>query len=507
LKAAALIALALGSVPAGAQERPAADVFALVIGVNRSANPRLPVLHYADDDAARFTDVLRSLGAHVVVLADVDENTARLHPGMAQAWWPDREHLSRATHELAREVAAAQRNHHATELMVIYAGHGEVSASGGAILLADARLYGLDLTSLIDEIHADRTHLIVDACYSSFLAYERGPGGRRHKVRGFARLTPLVDRPDVGLLLSTSAARESHEWEGIQAGVFSHEVRSGLYGAADADGDGRISYREIAAFVERANANVPNERFRPDVYARPPRDDDLLLDLRWALGSRRIDVGGPQAAHYRLEDDRGVVLAEFHSATGQAVHLLHPANAQLYMERVSDDAELKVPEVPIVAVVDLSLESRAARARGAAHEAFRLLFTLPFERAEVERYQYRVLESEIDLPAPAVSRRKLVGWSVIGLSAVSAGSAFLFDRAAQSERDEITPHLSQAEVARRNDEIAHKNMATTIFYTAGAAALVTGVVVLLWPDSEEQIALARSRFAFDGRMLVLERRF
>src|SRR5262249_13724029 len=190
-------------------------------------------------------------------------------------------------------------------------GHGELSASGGAILLADARLYGLDLSSLIDEVHADRTHLVVDACYSSFLAYERG---RRHKVQGFARLTPLVDRPDVGLLLSTSAARESHEWEGIQAGVFSHEVRSGLYGAADADGDGRISYREIAAFVERANANVPNERFRPDVYARPPKGDDLLFDLRSALAARRIDVGGELAAHYRLEDDRGVVLAEFHSA-------------------------------------------------------------------------------------------------------------------------------------------------------------------------------------------------
>ena len=73
---------------------------------------------------------------------------------------------------------------------------------------------------------------------------------------------------------------ESHEWAGFEAGVFSHEVRSGLFGAADADGDGRVTYAEIAAFVRRANEAIPADRFRPQVLARPPQGDGMLVDLR-----------------------------------------------------------------------------------------------------------------------------------------------------------------------------------------------------------------------------------
>ena len=82
-------------------------------------------------------------------------------------------------------------------------------------------------------MHADESHLIIDACYSYFLAFGRGPGGRRREVPSFATAEGLAGRSDVGLLLSTTSARESHEWAGFQAGIFSHEVRSGLYGAAD----------------------------------------------------------------------------------------------------------------------------------------------------------------------------------------------------------------------------------------------------------------------------------
>src|SRR5262249_3697951 len=147
----------------------------------------------------------------------------------------------------------------------IYAGHGGVGDGGRAyIALEDARLDGERLArEIIDPVGADETHLIVDACYSYYLAHERGPGGRRRAIHDVADSNGLSARADVGLLLSTSSARESHEWEGVQAGVFSHEVRSGLYGAADANHDGQVTYREIAAFVARANEAIPNERFRP----------------------------------------------------------------------------------------------------------------------------------------------------------------------------------------------------------------------------------------------------
>src|SRR5262249_16818720 len=153
------------------------------------------------------------------------------------------------------------------------------------------------------------------------------------------RSAALKDDARVGLLLSTSSARESHEWDAYQGGVFSHEVRSGLYGGADADGDGVVSYREIAAFVQRANAAVPNEKYRPDAYARAPKTTDALLDIRSARG-RRLVIDGAHAGHYFLEDANGVRLADVHNAPGQSLSLVRPGpNGPIYLRRVDDDKE------------------------------------------------------------------------------------------------------------------------------------------------------------------------
>ena len=179
-----------------------------------------------------------------------------------------------------------------TVVYFVYAGHGNVENGRGYLALEDARLFGADLEQLIvDRVGGAETHFIVDACYSVFLAMSRGPGGERREAHGFSALGGLAARPGVGLLLSTSSARESHEWSEFQAGVFSHEVRSGLLGAADANGDGQVSYREIAAFVERANAPIPNERFRPDVYAKEPTVGAPCWTCAPGLG-RRLELDG-----------------------------------------------------------------------------------------------------------------------------------------------------------------------------------------------------------------------
>src|SRR5262249_20013615 len=160
----------------------------------------------------------------------------------------------------------------------------------------------------------------------------------RRPVQDFAHAVyELGKDPRVGLLLSTSSATESHEWDAFQAGVFSHEVRSGLYGAADADRDGAVSYREMAAFVTRANEVIENDRFRPRIFARPPAARDELIDLR-AARARRIAVDGAHAGRYLLEDARGVRLADFHSAPDEDVLLVRPPpTGRVYLRRLDDD--------------------------------------------------------------------------------------------------------------------------------------------------------------------------
>ena len=78
----ALFATAVLSLAASAraEQPPAHATFALILGVNRSVDPEAKLLRYADDDAARYLELFRSLGARSYVLTRPDANTAALHP-------------------------------------------------------------------------------------------------------------------------------------------------------------------------------------------------------------------------------------------------------------------------------------------------------------------------------------------------------------------------------------------------------------------------------------------
>ena len=77
----------------------------------------------------------------------------------------------------------------------------------GYLPLEAGRLSGEELSHLLSRrIDADLSHLIVDACHSYFLAYGRGPGGRRLRgglppatgSAGVLRLAQRSGRPALG---------------------------------------------------------------------------------------------------------------------------------------------------------------------------------------------------------------------------------------------------------------------------------------------------------------------
>src|SRR5205814_8831143 len=98
-----------GESPAGDVSTPYAS-FALIVGVNKSIDPDVAVLRYADDDAARYLDLFRSLGARSYVLTRPDTNTQRLHPQVAaEAMLPNHADFERATALLAADVEQARQ--------------------------------------------------------------------------------------------------------------------------------------------------------------------------------------------------------------------------------------------------------------------------------------------------------------------------------------------------------------------------------------------------------------
>ncbi len=469
---------------AQADERPRA-AFALIVGANVSVDHELAPLHYADDDAARYFDLFRLLGMRTVILARIDDSTRKLHSqAAAEAQLPRKDAFERATAQLAGEVAQARQRGLETTLYFVFAGHGGVDESRGYVSLEDARLTGEALgTGVVSRIGAGSTHMIIDACNSYLLAYSRGPGGSRRPVHDFVQSVYELGRDQrVGLLLSTSSATESHEWDAFQAGVFSHEVRSGLYGTADANGDGSVSYREIAAFVGRANQAVVNDRYRPHLFARAPANDERLLDLRTARG-RLVTVDGAHAGRYLLEDARGVRLADFHNAPGQDATFVRPGpSAQAYLRRLDDESEFTLPpgDGPL-RITEMTPEHPRVAARGALHESFSRIFSLPFDRASVDAYQPSAPPEPDRADAPAIPIRGIVGWSLIGLGAAGAGMGSYFALRSASESKSPAGE-SQADVATRNFRVGDANLAATWSFVGGGVAAIAGAAVLLWPS-------------------------
>src|SRR6185436_16729188 len=139
--------------------------------------------------------------------------TRRVHPqAVAEAEEPKRAPFDRAVAALAADVRQAGARGVETLVYFVYAGHGNARNGQGYITLEDARVSGAELAQIFARVPATRVHVIVDACASSFLTPSRGPGGERRTLEGF-RASDLADDPRVGILLSTSSGKESHEWE------------------------------------------------------------------------------------------------------------------------------------------------------------------------------------------------------------------------------------------------------------------------------------------------------
>ena len=365
--------------------------YAVVIGNNRSLGGRRPDLHYADDDAARYFELLQTLApGNVSLLADFDRDTSLLFSQTRmRAAAPTRAELLRVGLEIAQKVRAATSAGHETQLYFVFAGHGDVDQGSGFIELADARFTSSDLEAWLRQIPFTRAHVILDSCNSFFMLGVRKPGGRHFATPEDDAKALAARLPNVGVFLSTSAEGEAFEWSEIQSGIFSHVVRSGLLGAADANGDGAVSYLELAGFVETATADVRNSNMRPHIFARGPfaLNGTPIVELRGRSAARRFRLTDAAPLRIRLRDKDGLPMLDTNAEAGTRLELVLPESWATggVVERVTHNREqpqqlsvYAVPDAP--GVVELaSLEPVTARgdARGPA-EVFQSLFARPY---------------------------------------------------------------------------------------------------------------------------------
>jgi hypothetical protein len=375
--------------------------FAIVIGNNKSLGRRRPELKYADDDAARYYEILQTMAPErVTLLADFDRDTAQLFPAtQPHAVAPSRKNLEDAGRRLAEQLRAARAAGHETELYFVFAGHGDVDRGEGFIELSDARFRSRDLEAFLRAIPFTRAHVLLDSCNSFFMLGVRKPGGRHFATSEDAARALAGRLPNVGVFLSTSADGEAFEWSEIQSGIFSHVVRSGLLGAADADADGSVSYLELAAFVATATADVKNPNMRPQVFARGPGAEDhaTIARLHSMAPVRRFELGDAAALRVRLRDANGLPLLDAHTEPARTLALRVPeawARGAVVerTERASAPSSASsprlytVPDAPetVTLAALQGLSSRSA-ARG-PEETFQALFGRPFGPVALASY-------------------------------------------------------------------------------------------------------------------------
>jgi hypothetical protein len=225
----ALLALlwSIGGAEARAQDDEVLRI-GLLIGNNEGAGTR-PPLRYAEHDASGLATVLIELGGfrredvHLIQAGSLVQIRAALE-------------------QIRKRVAAGRAEARRTVLLFYFSGHSD----GQALEIGrDRWLFG-DVKRQLQELGADIRIAIVDSCRSGALLAEKGgtPGPAFD-----IRFTDDLATTGEAVLTSSAADELALESREIQASFFSHHLVSGLRGAADSSGDGRVTLGEAYRYA------------------------------------------------------------------------------------------------------------------------------------------------------------------------------------------------------------------------------------------------------------------
>jgi hypothetical protein len=492
----ALLALLAASRPAEGN----VETFAVIIANNKSTDPSIAPLHYADDDGARYRELLSLSARRVELLGVLDAETQKIYPEAAHvARPPMRASLEAALDSVFADIRDASDRGARTVFYFIYAGHGSIGPDGeGELQLLDGRFTRSDLFhEVIARSPARINHVIIDACNAFLMVARRGDGKTapseaqiRSAVSGFVGKEGLDRYPNTGVLLSTSRAAEVHEWSRFEAGVFSHEVRSAMAGAADVDGDHRVSYDEARAFIGAANARVSDPKAKLSAYVVPPAIDrqEPLFDLS-SLSAPTVHVSSEIRGHRYLEDARGVRYLDLNIGTDGGVTIALVPSSVYFLR--SDQDEIRIP-------LDALHDADAARLprtrieiaqRGSTAITFqRDLFGVPFGRSYVDgflaSFQADAMSQEVDVEEThELGVRRSIALAAAGgsVAALTIGLVFGLHASALAAdyRNGIGSSTALGQLATDSDNAARTS---NILYVTGGALLALAGALWFWPD-------------------------
>jgi hypothetical protein len=296
---AALVAIATTS-PAQATETWR---MALVVGNNNGSGVR-PALRYAEDDAGKVARVLVELGGfrredvHLLTGRPLDEVMAALEA-------------------MKRTIGAWHASGRRVVVLFYFSGHSD----GQVLELGEDHWAFSELRAGLGKLGAEIRLAIVDSCRSGALLAEKGgTPGPAFDIRFIGDLATSGE----AVLTSSAADELALESREIRASFFSHHLVSGLRGAADTSGDGRVTLIEAYnyAFVNTllATSGTLNGPQHPAYDLRMSGQGDMVLT---EVAARGASLSLPDGFDRILiaDGERRTLMAELTSESAHRIAL------------------------------------------------------------------------------------------------------------------------------------------------------------------------------------------
>lgn len=478
--------------------------FALVVGYNGTPPAEdgagVAPLRYADDDALSFYELEQEAGNDVVLLAAPDTDSRRRYPWAVDvARPPTTTEIERAVSDLNQRMDAAARAGHSPVFLFFYSGHGARSQDTAAsLVLADGPLSGKGLREqILDKVHAQTIHVVIDACHADAVVRPRDIDAKTVPVTPGEIMGQLSSEmsaryPSVGLVLASDGGNPSHEWDLYQSGVFTHEVISGLRGAADINHDGRVEYSELAAFLKAANREVLDTRARVQSIVQPPSSQARAPLIVLGAGASTGWLSDVQAAAgpFFVEDQRGNRIVDGHAELGFSMSVALPPGQLLYVHAGAREAELIVSRGERRPFDTLAFHKTPLQARGALESSLeRGLFLMPYGPGYYNGYVDRNdavrvigvspadLSREVTSPPPISPKRKSLVWSLRGASGALLGSSLVLAGLALDARSDFEAASTQVTAGQANDRFKLDSTLALTFFAAAVVSAAASYVI------------------------------
>ncbi|MBM4355990.1 MAG: hypothetical protein FJ109_19745, partial [Deltaproteobacteria bacterium] len=307
----ALVAPLLSATVCAAE--PEGSRYAILVG-NDVGLPVRPALRYAASDARKMRDVLLRVGGFA------EKDVLLLEEGSASD-------LEAALGAVERRIAAVPGK--AALLLFYFSGHSD----GSALELDGDRVPFADLRRRLDESGATLRIAFIDACLSGQMIGVRGatlePAFEIDASEGLGAEGTVV-------VSSTSATEMAQESAELGGGVFTHHLVSGLYGAADEDGDLKVSLRELYRHAYGrtlgATARTLTGPQHPAYgFALEGKGDIVLSQVAGRSGRLQFPVGLPGSYFVLSGND---VVAQVDQAGEHDRSLALPAGSYVLLRRM-----------------------------------------------------------------------------------------------------------------------------------------------------------------------------